>query len=125
MGISEIEAFEHALRHILGEPVPDALFREVAEEVELGTLCGCVAQAPNLASLSASVRYLIGDLDERIEGEQEAKEKEYLKAVREKLIELEREFGAAVAPLGEFLNQRVVKGHFRLHERFPAHSHDS
>ena len=124
MGISEIEAFEHALRQILGEPIPDALFREVSEQVEQGTVLGCVAQAPNMASLAASVRYVIEDLQQRIDREQDATEQSYLEAVAAKMRELEQVFGSAVEPLSEFLREKVVKGHFRLHERFPNHAHD-
>ena len=124
MGISEIEAVEHSLRHILGEPIPDSLFREVSEEVEQGTLMGCVAQAPTIASLKKSIRYLIEDLESRIGAETDPDEEAYLEAVREKLTELEEGFSEAAEPLLSFLQDRVVKGHFRLHERFPGHAHD-
>ncbi|MFO7769135.1 MAG: hypothetical protein R6W82_09325 [bacterium] len=124
MGISEIEAVEHSLRHILGEPIPDSLFREVSDEVEQGTLLGCVAQAPTIASLKASIRYLVEDVEKRISSETDPHEKAYLQAVREKLLELEEGFNEAAEPLIRFLEDRVVKGHFRLHERFPGHAHD-
>ncbi len=124
MGISEIEAVEHSLRHILGEPIPDSLFREVSEQVEQGSLMGCVAQAPTVDSLRKSIRYLVEDVEQRAGAETDPEEKAYLGAVREKLTELEEGFNQAAEPLTRFLEDRVVKGHFRLHERFPDHAHD-
>ncbi len=124
MGISEIEAIEHSLRTIFGQSIPDDLFREVSEEVEQGTLLGCVAQAPNLSSLATSIRHLLEDMNTRIEQESDPEQAEYLKAVREELEELDRAFLSTVEGLIAFLEERVVKVHFRLHDRFPSHRHD-
>lgn len=125
MGISEIEAVEHSLRQILGEPIPDDLFREVSEEVESGTLLGCVAQAPSIRSLGDSLSYLRTNVRARIEEEGDDEERQYLEAIDDELERLEKAFEEATRPLIEFLQERVVRDHARFHRRFPTHSHDA
>ena len=124
MGVGEIEAVEHSLRRILGERIPADLFREIAEEVEQGTLLGCVALAPSLRSLAESLRELLQDVESRIEAAPQEDELDYLQAVRRQLEDFDRELRTATEPLRAFLQERVVKGHFGLHDRFPLHAHD-